>query len=225
MKREAYFTTETMAKQSRAMLNDFASFRAQHADIVFRPKRAALLVLDMQNYFLCEDSHAFIPSAPAILPNLQNLVEKFYAWDRPVVFTRHVNTDADAGMMSRWWRDIIRPDSLDGEIHSSLDAAKGVVLPKTQYDAFYNTPMEETLRGRGVEQVVITGVMTHLCCETTARSAFTRGFEVFFCVDGTATYTEEVHRASLLNLSHGFAIPVLSEEIALLQFHKPSSHK
>jgi len=61
--------------------------------------------------------------------------------------------------------------------------------------------------------VVICGVMTHLCCETTARSAFMRGFEVFFTVDGTATYTEAFHRASLLNLSHGFAVPVLVENI------------
>ncbi len=76
------------------------------------------------------------------------------------------------------------------------------------------TSLEQELRSRGVEQVVVTGVMTHLCCETTARTAFVRGFEVFFCVDGTATYTEAFQRASLLNLAHGFALPVLCEEIA-----------
>ena len=213
MKREAYFTTETIASKSRAILNDLASFRARHADIVFRPEHAALLVLDMQNYFLREDSHAFIPSAPAILPNIQKLIQDFHARGLPVIFTRHVNTDADAGMMSRWWRDVIRPDTLDSEIHSSLEIAKGIVIQKTQYNAFYNTTLEETLRSRGVEQVVVTGVMTHLCCETTARSAFVRGFEVFFCIDGTATYTEEHHRATLMNLAHGFALPVLCEEV------------
>ena len=60
---------------------------------------------------------------------------------------------------------------------------------------------------------VISGVMTHLCCETTARAAFMRGFEVFFTVDGTATYNEALHRSSLLTLSHGFAIPVLIDEL------------
>ncbi|MFZ5857639.1 MAG: isochorismatase family protein [Chloroflexota bacterium] len=213
MKREAYFTTETIATKSRAMLDDLASIRTRHADIAFRSECAALLVLDMQNYFLREASHAFIPSAPAILPNIQNLIHDFHAHGLPVIFTCHVNTDADAGMMSRWWRDVIHPDSQAGAIHSSLDVAKGIVLEKTQYDAFYNTVLDETLRGRGVEQVVITGVMTHLCCETTARSAFVRGFEVFFCVDGTATYAEKFHRASVLNLSHGFVLPVLCEEI------------
>ena len=83
------------------MLNSLASFRACHADIVFHPERAALLVLDMQDYFLREGSHAFIPSAPAILPNIEKLIESFYEANRPVIFTRHLNTDA--GMMSRWW--------------------------------------------------------------------------------------------------------------------------
>jgi isochorismate hydrolase len=55
--------------------------------------------------------------------------------------------------------------------------------------------------------------MTHLCCETTARSAFIQGYVVFFVVDGTATYTESFHRGSLLSLSHGFAVPILVDEI------------
>ncbi len=213
MNREPYFTPETIHEKSRAMLDALASFRARHADIVFRPERAALLVLDMQDYFLREGSHAFIPSAPAILPNIQSLIERFYSHGRPVIFTRHVNTDEDAGMMSRWWRDVIRADSNDSAISPSLDTSKGIVIQKTQYDAFHHTSLDETLRGRGVEQVIVTGVMTHLCCETTARSAFMRGLEVFFCVDGTATYTEEAHRSTLLNLAHGFAVPITCQEI------------
>jgi isochorismate hydrolase len=213
MNREPYFTPETIRAQSRAMLDALASFRAHHADILFRPERAALLVLDMQGYFLREGSHAFIPSAPAVIPNLQLLITNYYAANRPIIFTRHVNTDEDAGMMSRWWKDVLRADSPDSAIVAALDTSKGIVIQKTQYDAFYNTSLEETLRGRGAEQIVVTGVMTHLCCETTARSAFVRGFEVFFCIDGTATYSEEVHRSTLLNLSHGFAVPVACREI------------
>jgi bifunctional isochorismate lyase/aryl carrier protein len=213
MQRETYFTPETIQQKSRAMLEALAAIRARHADIIFRPVCAALLVLDMQEYFLRTGSHAFIPSAPAILPNIQRLVGDFSAHNRPVIFTRHVNTDEDAGMMSRWWRDVLRTDSPDSAIVPALDTSRGTVIQKSQYDAFYNTLLEETLRGRGVQQVVVTGVMTHLCCETTARSAFVRGFEVFFCVDGTATYTEEFHRSSLLNLTHGFVIPTACAEI------------
>ena len=55
--------------------------------------------------------------------------------------------------------------------------------------------------------------MTHLCCETTARVAFTQGYEVFFSIDGTATYNRKFHLGSLINLAHGFVVPMLVDEI------------
>ena len=55
--------------------------------------------------------------------------------------------------------------------------------------------------------------MTHLCCETTARDAFMNNFEVFFVVDGTATYTEDLHVGTIRAISHGFGMCVSSEEI------------
>ena len=115
--------------------------------------------------------------------------------------------------MARWWREMIKPQTAHSHISPAIDLSKGIVFKKAQYDAFLGTPLAELLAERDVEQVVVTGVMTHLCCETTARSAFMRGFEVFFAVDGTATYNEELHRASLLSLSHGFAIPVTVGEM------------
>jgi len=66
-----------------------------------------------------------------------------------VGFTRHVNTDADAGMMSRWWRDLIRSDASDSAIAASLDTSRGIVIEKTRYDAFHATELDALLRGRG----------------------------------------------------------------------------
>ncbi len=63
------------------------------------------------------------------------------------------------------------------------------------------------------EQLLITGVTTHLCCESTARSAFVRGFAVFIAIDGTATLNRELHVASLRALALGFARPVLGAEL------------
>lgn len=222
MKKEQYFTPETLGARSRSMLEAVRDLRERHSDATFLPLRAALLVLDMQDYFLRPGAHAFVPSAAAILPNLQALVNVFNARQRPVIFTRHVNSEEDAAGMGRWWRDLIRADLPDSRLVSFLAPSTRsgqrpgpdpVIIRKSQYDAFYHSPLEQTLRDLEVEQVVVTGVMTHLCCETTARAAFVRGFGVFFVVDGTATYTEAFHRASLLNLAHGFAVPVLAEEI------------
>ena len=213
MQKERYYTRGTIQKKSHEMLASVERLRRRHADIIFRPENAALLVLDMQEYFISESSHAYIPSAPAIVSGIDKLIVAFSCADYPVIFTRHLNTPEDAGMMTEWWRDLITPQSAYSRSITFTKAQNSIQIIKTQYDAFYHTELEGTLHNFDISQVVICGVMTHLCCETTARSAFMRGFEVFFTVDGTATYNEELHRASLLTLSHGFAIPVLIEEL------------
>lgn len=182
-------------------------------DIPYVPAQSALLIVDMQRYFLDESSHAYIPAADAILPGIKKLIETYSRNSLPVIFTRHINTAQNAKVMARWWADLIEEDDPLSEITHELDTPTGTVVTKTQYDAFYDTPLEKLLKKRDVSQVVVCGVMTQLCCETTARSAFVRGFEVFFPVDGSATYDEEFHKATLLNLSYGFATPVLIEEL------------
>ena len=213
MQKETYFTEETIQVKARELLDYVSASRRRHVNLAFRPQKVALLVLDMQEYFLQEDSHAYVPSGPVIIPRINKLIAAFEAAERPVVATRHINIKEDAGMMSKWWRDLIHPKFAYSQYSKVLKIEHAIQMDKTQYDAFLGTTLEETLRARGVEQVVISGVMTHLCCETTARSAFMRGFEVFFTVDGTATYNEELHRASLLTLTHGFAVPVLVGEL------------
>ena len=215
MKKELYFTTTSIQQKAEEILASIESFRRGHDAVCFHPVRAALLILDMQAYFLRDTSHAFIPSATAIIPGIQALIRVFTAHQRPVIFTRHTNIPADAGQMALWWKDLLEPDTPESGIIPELDTTSGLVLDKHQYDAFYQTELEQILHNHGVGEVVVTGVMTHLCCETTARSAFMRGFEPYFAVDGTATYTEAFHRAAILNLAHGFATPALTEEIIL----------
>ncbi len=209
--KEAYFTTHNLAAKSQ----EFRHLAAGKPDrrCKYLPGKSALLVLDMQLYFLDEKSHAYIPSAPVIVPGLTDLMHAYRERSLPVILTRHVNSDSNAGMMDKWWQEVITRDSSLSEIDDRFKGAGDVVIEKSQYDAFHNTNLEADLKKSGVRQVVVCGVMTHLCCETTARSAFMRGFEVFFPVDGTATYNEEFHKASLLNLSHGFAELVLIDEL------------
>ena len=213
MRKVQYYTQKTIQGKSQEMLASVEQLRRHHTDIDFQPGKAALLVLDMQEFFLQEASHAFVPSAPAIVPGINKLIVTFASGAYPVVFTRHLNTLEDAGMMSRWWRDLIKPQSAYSHNIMLKNTPNPIQINKTQYDAFHRTALEGSLHKLNITQVVICGVMTHLCCETTARSAFMRGFEVFFTVDGTATYNEELHRASLLTLSHGFAIPILIDEL------------
>ena len=176
-----------------------------HRGPEFEISRAALLILDMQTFFLDEKSHAFVPDSPAIVSRLAGLARRFGAAGRPIIMTRHSNTEDDAGMMKGWWEHLLEPEESGTVLEPVLEDLSTVVVAKTQYDAFYKTDLEALLRDSSTEQVVVTGVMTHLCVEATARSAFVRGFAVFLPADGTATYNREFHAASLLNLSHGTA--------------------
>jgi isochorismate hydrolase len=204
-----YFTSKQTGAQAAAFLTSLGL----KLDPEITLGHPALLVLDMQDYFFSEKSHAFIPSAPAILPGVTRLISAFLQAKRPVVFTRHLNTEEDAGMMSRWWRDLLKRGHPGADLVPEIAALAEDVIEKAQYDAFYQTPLLEHLQADGVTDLVITGVMTHLCCETTARSGFVNGFRVWFAVDGTATYNADFHLATLRNLAHGFATPVLINEL------------
>lgn len=208
--KEEFYTPQNIDTKAVEFMRELQPLRKLRQHIILQPKKAALLVIDMQKFFFEKTSHAFIPSMPAIVPNLKNLQKKFLT----VIQTKHGNTKANAKAMRRWWGDhLLTANDPKADIIQELVNPKIPVILKAQYDAFWETNLEEELKSQGIEQVIISGVMTHLCCETTARSAFVRGFDVFMAVDGTATYNQEFHLASLKNLAHGFAIPMLCQEL------------
>lgn len=210
--KEAYFTPDSIGKKSLELQRWLKPYLKKNA-IELNPQQSALLLLDLQAYFLEETNHAYIPSSAAIIPGINSLLQAYTRLELVTILSRHLNTPQDAGLMASWWHDLIVDENPNSKIDRRINRSPGIVIKKSRYDAFYDTPLESILREKGVEQIVICGVMTHLCCETTARSAFMRGFEVFFTIDGTATYNEAFHRAALLNLAHGFARPVLVTEI------------
>jgi bifunctional isochorismate lyase/aryl carrier protein len=202
--KESYFTDLSLDLQASELFQQVCEI-IDIQKLEFQPANSALLVLDMQSYFLDPASHAYVPSAGAIVDGILQLIDAFDKQHRPIFFSQHINSAENAGMMSIWWKDLITTENPYHEISPEFDLSVGTLIQKSQYDAFYQTPLQEMLHTGGVTQVVICGVMTHLCCETTARSAFMNGYEVFFPVDGTATYNLAYHRGSLVNLAHGFA--------------------
>ncbi|KAH7521186.1 hypothetical protein FEM48_Zijuj07G0006700 [Ziziphus jujuba var. spinosa] len=172
------------------------------------PKISALLVIDVQNYF-----------SSMVKPILQNLLTTIELCRRasiPVIFTRHCHkSPADYGMLGEWWDgDLVYDGTVEAELMQELDRRpEDQVVEKSTYSGFQGTRLEELLKERRVEEVIVTGVMTNLCCETTARDAFTKGFRVFFSADSTATADKELHEATLKNLAYGFAYLVDCERL------------
>lgn len=176
---------------------------------------AALLVIDMQDFFLDEKSHAYIPSSKTIVPNVQALVRAFKKNGMPVVFSRHAHRDdEDLGMLGKWWSDPMMESDPFTKISDSMPLEDSdIAIRKTRYSAFHGTNLADLLREKGVKKVVVTGVNTHLCCESTVRAAFMLDFEVYLVIDGTTTWEEDMHLASLKTTSHGFSVPVTTKEI------------
>ena len=161
--------------------------------------RTAVLFIDCQEYF-----HDLISP---ILKNIVRVIEAARKADVPLLFTQHGHpTKQDPGLLGEWWADVIIEGSESSGLLPELRVQpKDVVIKKDRYNAFYKTDLEETLRGKDIKDLIIGGVMTNLCCETTARDAFVRDFRVFFLADGTSTASADYHLATLKNLSYGFA--------------------
>ncbi|KAG4208952.1 hypothetical protein ERO13_A03G165200v2 [Gossypium hirsutum] len=165
------------------------------------PKTTALLVIDMQNYFAS--------MAKPILSNAITTINLCREASIPIFFTRHCHkSPADYGMLGEWWdNDLIFDGTVDSELITEIGrlSKPDEVVEKNTYSAFENTRLHEMLVEKKVEEVIITGVMTNLCCETTARAAFVKGYRVFFSTDATAPSDSEMYEATLKNMAYGFA--------------------
>jgi ureidoacrylate peracid hydrolase len=201
-----YVTQDTISAKSKEWLAKIAPFNT-HAMQLNREK-SALLVVDMQYFFLDPASPTYTCGGQAIIPNLKRIISAFRQAGRPVIYSRHVHhpDGLDAGIMGWWWEGMCLEGSPESEIHRDIaPIGNEKVINKHRYSAFYNTDLETILRTLKVEDLVMTGIMTNMCCESTTRDAYFRDYRVFFTADGTGSVTEEMHLASLLNLAFGFA--------------------
>lgn len=181
----------------------------------------ALLVVDMQKDFLQPDGLLPVWGGPAVIPNILRLVEAFHAAERPVIFTRHIyeNPEQDGGATARWWKVdnnsmLLREGTWHAELHDALrPGSHDKVLAKRRYSGFFGTDLEILLRTAGVQDIVICGVCTNICCEATAHDAFFRDFNVFFLVDGTGATDEAAHLTTLRSFALAYGKLVMTDQV------------
>ena len=195
--------------------------------------RAALVIVDMQNYgcnpgvglpqMLSERypeiARYYLPRVTqTAVPNTTRLLEGFRAAGRPVVFTRHgplladgsdmiarrrrrdVDAVASTGTPALWHRG-----TFEHEVIEALAPAAGeLVIDKNTSSAFNSTGFEWLLRNLEAQTLVLAGMATDMCVETTARDAADRGFDVIVVEDATATFFEHHHRAALSGFARVF---------------------
>jgi len=184
----------------------------------FLKSRPALCIIDMQNYFCSPQGRAYLPSSEAIVPNLDALRAAFVESGLPVIFTQHGHAQRDdKHPLFRWWPEDIMVDTpefgLDPRLHAS---AGGRVVVKDQYSAFRSPGFRKILKDERAGALVVGGVMTNLCCETTSRDAFMENMDVYLLADGTATVSEEMHIGTLRTIAYGFGQVATCKEMKAL---------
>lgn len=188
------------------VLKELQPYRERTARI--NPQQAALLAIDMQNYFS--------RIAQPVLKNILKVIQTCRQKSIPIFFTQHghIEPAKDGGILGEWWGELIVGGTEDWKFLSEMKIeSKDEIIAKKRYSAFFETDLDKILRSRGIQDLIISGVMTNLCCETTARDAFMRDYRVFFLMDGTATGRSELHLATLKNLGFGFAYLLTCDEL------------
>ncbi len=205
MKKEKYISEDDLAICAERWLKALKPYlRSPFGNPL--AEQTAIIIIDVQKCFFDDNFHAYIPASNAILPNILKLANVGAKQGAKIILTRHaVRKNDKSSVMDKFWGENIIEKTPEAEIISQLSNSEHQIIAKNTYDAFYRTNLDNLLRENDIKWVAIAGVMTDICCSTTARSAFVRGFMPIVIADATATVTEELHLSALMSLAHGTA--------------------
>ncbi len=184
--------------------------RHAHDDVPAR--QTALVVVDMQNYFMAPGQQVEIPMAREIVPNVNRLAQALREAGGRVIWIR---TIAHAQAAAGWshFHDTLNTPARDARRAADLrDGAFGaalwpgldvrpddLIVTKTRYSALIpgSSNLEAVLRGDGITAVLIAGTATNICCESTARDAMLLNFRTTMVSDANAAEHDSEHNATL----------------------------
>ena len=185
------------------------------------PRSTALLVIDMQNAFVAEGAAFETPPARTMIPLLENLITFARDHSMPVIWTQSDHRPPIGGLMLKKFPVIQqgtlwRNDSsfqMYPRMMQPKEGSSEYCIVKHKYDSFFETELDAILRYHKIDTIIITGTATNVCCESTARSAFMRDYQVAFPRDTNATFDEAMQQATLKNIDLFFGRVVTTAEL------------
>lgn len=189
------------------------------------PRHSAVMVIDVQNDFCHEEGYIQrrgidVSASQAMVGHLENFIEEARKAKVEVVFVQAIynnrylggpfkERDLRAGVKKErcvegsWGACFYRVEPLPGEM----------VIKKHRYSAFVGTELGNILQEKGIKTLIMTGVTTNVCVESTARDAFMRDYYVVFLEDCTAADSKGVHESALRNIQRHFGVVVGSADV------------
>lgn len=185
------------------------------------PRRAAVIVVDMQKVFCEPDGALYVPNTAKIIQPIQALVDAARGVDVPVIYLRHIvrGDGSDTGRMRDLYPnvdEILARSEPNVEVIDALAPQPGdVIIDKLFYSGFHCTDLDTVLRARDVDTIIICGTVTNVCCETTIRDGVHREYKVIALSDANAAMdypdlgfgaisAEEIQRISLSTIAYEF---------------------
>lgn len=168
-------------------------------------KETALLVIDVQNGMFYEDYPVY--QGTKLLENLKSLISKAREAGVPVIYVQH-NEDEGLVFGSSAW-----------EVHPAIAPLSGdTIIYKETPDSFHKTNLEEALKEKGIKNLVISGIQSEVCVDTTTRRAFSLGYDLTLVTDAHSTFDSSNLTAQQIidhhnNTLRWFANPKTTAEI------------
>ncbi|GAB6421750.1 cysteine hydrolase family protein [Bacillus luti] len=166
--------------------------------------KKALIVIDVQAGMYTAGMP--VHNGEKFLETLQALIEECRSNDIPVIYVQHNGP-----------KDHPLEKGTDGwKIHAAIASQDGdSIVEKTTPDSFHKTNLNEVLREKGIEHVIISGMQTQYCVDTTTRRAFSEGYKVTLVSDGHSTFDTEVLRAEDIVKHHNLVFGAFADVVAL----------
>lgn len=192
------------------------------------PRNAALLVIDVQNDFVSEGGFADSVGWPVednqlAVANLKALLEAARRATVPVIFVKSNYDDIFLSLPMRernQRRDLEMPRCIRGtwgeQFYQVQPASEEAVVTKHRYSAFVDTELNTVLRARNVQTLILTGVYTEVCVESTARDGYFQDYYVVIVSDCCATTSEGAHSGALARCERDFGVVATGAEIMRL---------
>lgn len=193
------------------------------------PRRTGLVVIDMQSTFVEPGAPAEVPASRGVIPNINRLAAEVRKLGATVIWVTHANVHTRAGsdwdlFFDNFVADDVRqrtieslaPDAPGQKVWREMDVdPSDILVVKNRYSALIpgSSSLERILRGLRIENVLIAGTKTNVCCDATARDAMMLDFRVVMMSDCTAALSDDEHRASLETFIQQFGDVMSSDEI------------
>lgn len=187
---------------------------AEHVYAGLDPRKTALIVVDLQNGFMMPGvAHALCDTAREIVPNVNRIARALRQAGGKVFWIKNTHDEGCLTSWSHFHEDLTKPERRAKRVESMSEGTKGhalwaeldvrpedEIVQKTRFSAFIqgSSDLEARLRAQGYDTLIITGTVTNVCCESTARDAMMLNFKTIMVTDGNAANSDAEHNASLI---------------------------